>query len=215
MYDTVIWGTTCSCGTQCSILTNEAHPLTKTDFAPTIVCSQCNRTHTVTQPMAQALYTSAILARFNGLSGHVIDFGSGGGFLSWHACTQDAVKKVTAIDIEPGFEKSLAALNCENIDFFAGDETAIQTVCAEQKADMLISRDVVMFVKDVPRFIDIIDTAIAHEIRLMGWFLPGNDRMKNQVPPKRMASLLKEKGWKIQLELLDWYSYGYLLVAKR
>jgi hypothetical protein len=80
---------------------------------------------------------------------------------------------------------------------------------------MLISRDVVMFVEDVPRFIDIIDTAIAHEIRLMGWFLPSNDRMKNQVPPKRMASLLKEKGWKIQLELLDWYRYGYLLMAKR
>jgi hypothetical protein len=30
-----------------------------------------------------------------------------------------------------------------------------------------------------------------------------------------MASLLKEKGWKIQLELLDWYRYGYLLMAKR
>lgn len=209
MYNTVIWGTTCSCGTQCSILTDKAHPLAKTDFAPTIVCPQCNRTHTVTQPMAQALYTSAILACFNGLSGHVIDFGSGGGFLSWHACTQEAVTKVTAIDIEPGFEKSLAALNCDKINFIAGDETAIQ------KADMLISRDVVMFVEDVPRFIDIIDTAIAHEIRLMGWFLPDNDRMKNQVTPQRMASLLKEKGWKIQLELLDWYRYGYLLVAER
>lgn len=70
-----------------------------------------------------------------------------------------------------------------------------------------------MFIEDTERYFKDITGIVNKGIRQMGWYQKDNSRMKNKLVPEQIADEYIKRGWKVELEYLDWYKSGYFINA--
>lgn len=214
----VIWGTYCDkCKSECSILQNKYHPWIDTEFAIKLKCSSCGNEVIIDRKRAETFYNNKIYSYYNELYGKVIDLGCGDGFLSRHLLKQNKIDKVYALDIDINCINELQNLiNNENkFKYFHSDIRDISNIFRADSVDFLISRDVFMFAPDPNKYFDDVTRIVSKGIRQMGWYIKDNFRMKNKLTPKQICEEYTKRGWKVELEYLDWYKSGYFINANK
>lgn len=211
----IIWGTYCTCGNECSILQSEHHPWIDTTFTVKIKCNSCGREVTIDKKAAEAFYSDKVCTYFNGLYGKIIDLGCGEGFLSRYLLKQDKVDQIYGLDNNPDCINELADIIDEKnkFQFIHSDINNISSSFKPNSIDFLVSRDVFMFVEDTDRYFDDVTRIVSKGIRQMGWYVKDNNRMKNKLIPQQIADEYAKRGWKVELECLDWYKCGYFINA--
>lgn len=210
-----IWGTRCQCGSHVYILQNHFHPWVNTDFIAQIPCTACKRMAEVDVQRASEYYNQRILSKFSDLHGTVLDLGCGGGFLTKHVLGLPGVTRVIALDSDPDCKDNIADLADSRVEFVQADAASLGEMFPANSIDYLISRDVFMFIKDTDKFFTDIAKVIRGGIRQMGWYQASNPRMNNLLTPDEIKATLVSLGWKVELELLDWYKSGYHLRADK
>jgi SAM-dependent methyltransferase len=210
-----IWGTYCKCGNECSILQNKYHPWIDTEFTVKIKCSSCGNGIIVGRKAAEEFYNNKIYSYYNGLYGKVIDLGCGGGFLSRHLLNQEKVDKIYGIDNDEDCINELEDIIKEQMkfEFINSDISSISSRFSRGNIDFLVSRDVFMFIEDTERYFKDITGIVNKGIRQMGWYQKDNSRMRNKLVPEQIADEYIKRGWKVELEYLDWYKSGYFINA--
>ncbi len=213
----VIWGTKCTCGEENYVLQNQFHPWNETDYKIKIKCSKCNRQLEIDHLAAEAFYNKKIYHFFNDVEGTILDIGSGGGFLTQQLIDKQNVNKVYAIDIDNQSEieiNKLVDMN-KNVKFKCLDVKDISETFEAQSIDYIVNRDVFMFMEDPEKYFNDVTTIARKGLRQMGWFINGNKRMKNNLSPYKIVEELKQRKWKVELEILDWYKSGYFIKADK
>lgn len=212
----IIWGTYCGCGNECSILQNEHHPWVDTAFTVKLKCSSCGNEVIIDRKCAEEFYNNKIYSYYNGLYGKVIDLGCGGGFLSRYLLNQDKVDKIYGLDCDTGCMNELSDINEQDeFEFIQADISDIGSKFSFNSIDFLVSRDVFMFVEDTDKYFDDITRIVTKGIRQMGWYMQNNRRMKNKLEPNQIANEYIKRGWKVEIEYLDWYKCGYFIRADK
>lgn len=214
-HEFIIWGTNCKCGCICSILQNEHHPWDDTKFSIKLKCSNCNRDVIIYKKEAKAFYNNKIYSYFNDLYGNIIDLGCGGGFLSRYLINQDNVKTVWGLDIDDnciGELEDIIGIN-EKFKFQKYNGSDLAKEFDESSIDYLVSRDVFMFIEDTEKYFDEVSKIVTKGIRQMGWYIDSNKRMNNKLTPDEIANEYSKRGWKVEIEYLDWYKSGYFINA--
>lgn len=214
-HDFTIWGTCCKCGNECSILQNEHHPWIDTEFTVKLKCSSCGSEIIIDRKAAEAFYDNKIYSYYDGLYGKVIDLGCGGGFLSRYLINQEKVDKIYGIDNDADCINELEDIIKEQkkFEFINSDISGISSRFSRGSMDFLVSRDVFMFIEDTERYFKDITEIVNKGIRQMGWYQKDNNRMKNKLEPEQIAHEYIKRGWKVELEYLDWYKSGYFINA--
>lgn len=212
----IVWGTYCKCGNECSILQNEHHPWVDTAFTAKIKCSSCGKEAIIDRKRAEEFYNNKIYSYYNGLYGKVIDLGCGDGFLSRYLLEEDKVHKIYGLDCDLDCMGELADINKKKkFEFIQGDISNFGSKFIANSIEFLVSRDVFMFVEDTDRYFDDITRIVTKGIRQMGWYMKDNSRMKNKLEPEQIADEYIKRGWKVEVEYLDWYKCGYFIKADR
>lgn len=85
----------------------------------------------------------------------------------------------------------------------------------KDSVDYLVNRDVFMFIYDTDKYFDDITNIVRKGIRQMGWFKKDNKRMLNELTPLQISIELEKRGWKVEVEYLDWYKSGYYIKANK
>lgn len=211
-----VWGTKCLCGQECSVLQNGHHPWTDTDFAIRMTCPSCGREVLINQQKAADFFNQKIDIYYDDVSGTVLDFGCGGGFLSRYLLLKDEVEKIVGLDVDMDSLNETADIR-ENAKFsFKRYDGISPGVLFEDNAfDFLVSRDVFMFVEDTETYFEDVSRIIAKGIRQIGWYMPNNSRMKNQLEPGRICEEYRKHGWLVHMEELNWYPCGYFITADK
>ncbi len=211
-----IWGDYCECGSECYVLQNKFHPWTDdADLMIKMNCPNCKQIIEIDKSKAEKFYDQKIHFYFNDLEGDVIDLGCGAGFLSEYLVEKDAVSKIYALDNDESCIEDLNDINdIENkIEFLNTDICNLREHFKLESIDYVVSRDVFMFIEDTDKYFDDITEIVKKGIKQMGWFVSGNERMKNNLLPDQIAEELKKRGWKVKIEYLDWYASGYFIEA--
>ena len=216
-HDFVVWGSYCECGKECVILQNKFHPWNDSNFQIKIRCEHCGKYVVIDKNKAESFYTNKILRFFNGIDGNVIDLGCGGGFLTNHIVQKPNVKKIYCIDNDKNCLNSIKSIDPEGkkTDFLNIDVSDLSQYFSCNSVDYIISRDVFMFIEDTNKFFNDISIIVKKGVRMMGWFMTSNDRIKNKLTPEEINFELKNRGWISSLEYLDWYKCGYFISAKK
>lgn len=210
-----IWGMYCKCGNECSILQNKYHPWIDTEFTVKIKCSSCGNEIIIDRKAAEAFYNNKIYSYYNGLYGRVVDLGCGEGFLSRYLLYQEKVNKIYGLDNDENCINELEDIIKEQkkFEFINSDISGISSRFSRGSIDFLVSRDVFMFIEDTERYFKDITGIVNKGIRQMGWYQKDNSRMKNKLVPEQIADEYIKRGWKVELEYLDWYKSGYFINA--
>jgi len=213
----MVWGTTCDCGKDCSILQNKHHPWFDKEFSVKTECKKCGKGLSIGKEEASEFYNRKIFGYFEGISGTVIDLGCGDGFISEHLLNNETVQKIWAVDNEDENKESIDKLADKNpkIEFLNIDISELREHFTPGTVNCAVSRDVFMFLESPERFLEDLDVLKIEEFRQMGWYKTGEGRMKNTVPPDRIREILEENGWNVKIEYLDWYMCGYFISASR
>ncbi|WDV47968.1 class I SAM-dependent methyltransferase [Clostridiaceae bacterium M8S5] len=216
-HNNIIWGKKCTCGQECFILQNKYHPWDEdVDMEITIVCNKCNNKVTIDRESASLYYDNKIYSYFKDIKGHVLDIGCGGGFLSRFILNNLMPCKVYGLDVDEGCIEELNDLAREDrFNFNKSNIKNIKTDYKDVHIDYIVCRDVLMFIENIDNFIDDISNTTAQGLRFMGWYIPTNKRIKNNVSPDEIALKLKERGWSVNVEYLDWYKSGYFINCDR
>lgn len=214
MTKTVVWGTKCNCGSDCYILQEDHHPWNSSEHFEEVICSNCGKLHRVGQKEASSYYSQRIFNMFSHLSGNVIDFGCGSGFLTWYANQEQSVTDIYAIDADSGCEKPIAGID-RGIHFINGSTLEMEKSIPESHITELVSRDVLMFIKDVGRFVEVSSRLVSERIRHLAWYKPSDPRVSNNLQPESLKVMYEQLGWRVELTYLDWYAYGYFLDARK
>lgn len=211
----IIWGTYCKCGNECSILQNEHHPWIDNTYAVKIKCSSCGREIIIDNKSAEEFYNNKIYSYYNGLHGQVIDLGCGGGFLSRYLLNEKKIDKVYGLDNDDECFNELADIitDQKKFQFVHTDIGNIRSSFSSKSIDYLVSRDVFMFIEDTDCYFNNVSEIINKGIRQIGWYMKDNSRMKNKLTPQQIAEEYSKRGWKVELEYLDWYKCGYFINA--
>lgn len=211
----IIWGTYCKCGNECSILQNEHHPWIDNTFAVKLKCNCCGREIIIDNKSAEEFYNNKIYSYYNGLYGNIIDLGCGGGFLSRYILNENKVDKVYGLDNDSDCISELADIikDQNKFQFVNTDISNIRSSFNSDSIDFLVSRDVFMFIEDTERYFNDVSEIVNKGIRQMGWYMKDNSRMKNKLTPQQIAEEYSKKGWKVEIEYLDWYKCGYFINA--
>jgi len=216
-HNNTIWGTTCSCGKENYILQTKYHPWDNTDYVLNIKCNRCNQQLNINQIAAEVFYNEKIYKYFDDVKGTILDIGCGGGFLTKHLTGKQNAKKVFAIDISEESKKEIAKLTDidKKVDFRLLDLKDLTNIFKDESIDYIVNRDVFMFVEDYKKYFDDISRMAIKGVRQMGWFMNNNPRMKNKLHPLDIVDELKNRGWEVELEILDWYKSGYFIKADK
>lgn len=213
----IIWGKVCDCGSECYILQNKFHPWDDVDFITKVKCPNCNQIVEINKQDAEEFYNQKIYSYFNEVEGKIIDLGCGGGFITSHLASKKQVDKIYAIDIDKECKTYIEEINMKykKIEFKEMDIKDIGKSFEKESVDFLVSRDVFMFIEDTDRYFDDVTNIVKKGIRQMGWYIRNNERMKNQLHPNQIVKELEKRGWKVEVEYLDWYKSGYFIRADR
>lgn len=214
----VIWGHTCVCGNPCSILQNKVHPWSEDeDFNVRMICNRCGNIVEINRGKAEMFYNNKIYSCFADIKGKVIDMGCGSGFLTDYIVRSEKVDEVYAIDKDDDCISSIESLNDPKgkIHYQTMDIAELSKYFHADSIDYIISRDVFMFIEETDLFFDDISNFITKGIKIMGWYMPENDRMKNKLHPRDICSALETRGWKTTLQYLDWYKKGYFISGEK
>lgn len=206
----IIWGMKCDCGKDCFILQNKQHSWSKTDYIVKLICPKCGKNLDINQKEAQNYYNKKIFSYFSGLDGTVLDLGCGKGFLTQHIKNLEKVEVVYGMDV---LDSSIEGL--DKVTFIKDDLKNLSSHFKKDSIDYLVQRDVFMFVSDTKQYFDDITNIVSKGIYQMGWFLKGNERMKNQLEPVEIKIELERRGWNVTLEYLNWYKLGYFIKANK
>ncbi len=213
----MIWGTTCTCGSDNYILQNQYHPWNQTEFKLKMKCIKCNDNLEIDQIAASDFYNKKIYTHFNDVKGTVMDLGCGGGFLTQFLIEKQDVNKVYAIDVDPSSKNEIKKLidMGKGVVFNLLDIKDISSSFGRKSIDYIVSRDVFIFVEDPKKYFDDITRIARKGIRQMAWFSKDNKRMKNSLNPFDIVEELKKRKWKVELEILEWYKSGYFVKADK
>ncbi len=213
----VIWGTKCSCGRENFILQNKFHPWVESDFILKIKCSNCKNVLEIDRQIATQYYNQKIFCFFDDVEGVILDIGCGGGFLTQHLIDKKDVNQVLAVDIDNDCKEEIDKLKDKgkNVEFKLCDLSDISELFEGKSVDYVVNRDVFMFVENTKKYFDDISRIARRGIRQMGWFVSGNERMKNNLTPSEIVKELEKRDWNVELFALDWYKCGYFIKADR
>lgn len=70
-----------------------------------------------------------------------------------------------------------------------------------------------MFIEDTNQYFDDVTNIVNKGIRQIGWYMRDSERMKNKLEPQQIAYEYIKRGWKAELEYLNWYKSGYFINA--
>jgi len=205
----VVWGTICSCGEECFVLQTELHPWNEHECSLEVECRKCKGVNLIDKDAAEKYYNSKISSCFAELRGTVVDYGCGGGFMTEMNLDNGDITRVYSIDIDPVCLESFSSINDSRVTFILGDYNDLKKV--DSSIDELISRDVIMFIDKPVEFVEVLTGTIGKRIRLMAWYNPSLGRMTNHLTPQQWQELFSDYGWKVKVEALEWYKYGYFI----
>lgn len=211
----IVWGTYCECGNECSILQNENHPWIDTSFTIKMKCNKCGKSLMIDKERAEEFYNNKIYSYYNDLYGKIIDLGCGSGFLSRFLINQNKIEKIYGLDFDTQCKKDLADIDKRKFQFIEADINELDGYFGSGSVDFLVSRDVFMFIEDTDKYFEDVTKFVNKGVRQMGWYMEENTRMKNKLKPEQIAEEYVKRGWKVKLEYLDWYKYGYFIRANK
>lgn len=213
----IVWGTYCKCGNECSILQNSHHPWSDNKFTIKLNCNSCGSEVVIDRGSAERFYNDKLYSCYEGVYGKVIDLGCGEGFLSRYLLKENKVDKIYGLDVDDDCENELADIiwSENKFKFIKGDIKEINNIFKANSADFLVSRDVFMFIEDTEKYFEDVTSIVSRGIRQLGWYVKDNERMKNKLEPRQIAEQYEKKGWKVELEYLNWYKYGYAIYANK
>lgn len=212
----VVWGTHCPCGQEVFSLQEKLHPWDEGDAFLTLPCPACKTLVRVSQPLAKDYYNQRIYSLFADVKGVVLDLGCGGGFISQFLLSLPQVSRVIALDSDPGCREALTPLAVHGrLEFILADVADLGVALAGTQVDYAVSRDLFMFVEDVPEFLAQLSRLTRSGLRQMAWYAPQVPRMKNKVHPHQLPGILANLGWQATVTGLNWYKYGYFLKADK
>ncbi len=214
-HNNTIWGSKCGCGYKNYILQNKFHPWDKTDFTIHIICPNCKEQLIVDQKKAAEYYNNKIYGYYRHVTGHIIDLGCGGGFLSNYLLHNNQVTKISALDINKDVEENISYLNQKKIQFIHAGASELTQHFKTNSVDYLVHRDVFMFIEDTLKYFDDITNIVSKGVVHIGWYMSNNKRMKNQLLPTQIKEQLENRGWDVTLEYLSWYKCGYVIIANK
>lgn len=212
-----VWGDYCECGCACSVLQNKFHPWEETDFKIKLICPSCSKDLIIDNKKASEFYNKKIFSYFRNLDGIILDLGCGQGFISSFLIESENVKAIYAVDIDISCRNDVEKLNNirDIVKFINADASNLESKFAAGEVDYVVGRDVFMFIEDTQKFFDDIERTVKKGIRLMGWYVSGSSRMKNNLLPEQIAGELKRRGFDASIEDLDWYKCGYFIRADK
>lgn len=210
----IIWGDYCKCGIECSILQNQQHPWDNTDLIVKLKCNVCGDEVVINKEKAERFYNNKIYSFFKDVQGNIIDLGCGGGFLSRYLLNNDNINKIVGLDIDSESISELQDIILNpRFKFINTDICNLQEIFTKDSMDYLVSRDVFMFVEDTDKYFDDVTSIVTKGIKQMGWYIEDNKRIKNKLLPEQILEEYTKRGWKAELEHLDWYKSGYFVNA--
>lgn len=211
----IIWGDICDCGNECSILQNKVHPWDNSNFIIRIQCPECGNIVEINNDKAGKFYNQKILGYFNNVKGTIIDLGCGGGFLTSYIVKIEDVLKVYSIDKDKSCKEDIEAIDDKSnkIEFLNMDIINLTNQFESKSIDYIICRDVFMFIDITSKFFDNASEIVRKGIKIMGWYMPSNERIHNRLHPDDICKEFNNRGWKTRLEYLNWYKYGYFISA--
>lgn len=216
-HDFIIWGTSCECGNNVSILQNKHHPWLDKDFKIKLKCENCKKKISIDYQKAAKYYNDKVLSFFSDVKGTVIDLGCGNGFLTSYLNKIPQINKIFAIDIDKNVQNSIQNIdkNKQKIEFLKISADELKNYFKSNEVDFLVSRDVFMFIEKPNEFLNQVTNILRKGIRQMGWFIKENKRMKNIMNPDSIRKTLLEKNWLVEQYNLDWYKSGYFIKADK
>lgn len=214
-HSNVIWGAYCNCGNECSILQNLHHPWVDKEFSVQMKCASCGSNIVIDQISAQNFYNSKIYSFFTGITGTILDFGCGDGFLSRFILSQQDIQAIYGIDIDTECIKQTKNITDNRFEFMKYDGCSLNTLFPKNSIDYLVSRDVFMFIDNPDQYFLDINQIIVKGVRQMGWYKKTDSKIKNRLEPQIIARKYESMGWHVQLKELDWYKSGYFISANR
>lgn len=164
---------------------------------------------------AEEFYNNKIYSYYNDLYGKIIDLGCGSGFLSRFLINQNKIEKIYGLDFDTQCKKDLADIDKRKFQFIEADINELDGYFGSGSVDFLVSRDVFMFIEDTDKYFEDVTKFVNKGVRQMGWYMEENTRMKNKLKPEQIAEEYVKRGWKVKLEYLDWYKYGYFIRANK
>lgn len=212
-----VWGTYCKCGNECSILQNKHHPWDDTDFTVKLNCSACKNEVVVDKKKAEEFYNNKIYSYFNDVYGTIIDLGCGSGFLSRYLLQCHKVHKIYGVDIDSSCKSDLCDITGleSKFEFICSDINNMDITFKHKKIDFLVSRDVFMYIEDTKKYFDNVSDIVHKGIKQMGWYMRDNKNKRNDLLPEQIAMEYEDRGWKVELQYLNWYKSGYFINACR
>ncbi|MTI70551.1 MAG: class I SAM-dependent methyltransferase [Firmicutes bacterium] len=125
--------------------------------------------------------------------------------------------KVYATDIDSDCRDYIGRIDeiHNKIKFIEMDVKDLSKYFDRGDVDYLVSRDVFMFVEDTEKYFDDITSIVKKGIRQMGCYMKENKRMKNKITPVKISKELEKRGWKVEIEYLNWYKGGYFIKADK
>lgn len=212
-----IWGTYCKCGNECSILQNGHHPWVDKDFVVKLSCSACNNEVVIDSKRAREFYNDKIYSYFDDVYGTVVDLGCGSGFLSRHLLQCDKVHKIYGLDMDSSCQNDLKDITGPDskFEFVCSDIDGVDKIFKNKSIDFLVSRDVFMYIEDTAKYFDNVNNIVCKGIKQMGWYMKNHKNKRNDLLPEQIAMEYETRGWKVELQYLNWYKSGYFINAYR
>lgn len=208
----MIWGTKCTfCGNDVFILQEENHPWFATNTVHKVKCEVCETVNCINQREAERFYNSRIYEQYEHISGNVVDIGCGGGLITNYLDTKKEVDNIYAIDSDYVSKDSLNL--SDKIHFIHGNVEGIDKLLDGISIDYMVSRDVVMYIENLPLCIQKASHIVQKGMVIVGWYNPTLSRVKNDVHPEEIKTMLTGQGFEVEYKELNWYKWGYKINA--